>query len=53
MNKSNLWFGLAALTSLAGAQEVVEDTWWHWGMCPHRPDPVGNFEVEKYMGYWY
>ena len=36
------------------AEEVaVEDKWWNWGLCPHRPDPVGNLEIERYMGMWY
>ena len=38
---------------MAGSVKAEETSWWQWGWCPHRPDPVGDFEIERYMGVWY
>ena len=24
-----------------------------WGWCPEKPEPTGNFDVQRYMGRWY
>ena len=46
---------MCASALIVGAVSAEEEatSWWHWGWCPHRPDPVGNFEIERYMGKWY
>ena len=49
----SLLFLTSALSNTANAEEVIEDKWWHWGWCPQQADPVGDFEVERYMGTWY
>ena len=34
------------------AEEVIT-SWSHWGWCPQLPDPVGDFDIVRYMGTWY
>ena len=49
---SKLFYTTLALVAGSAARESIW-SWLEFGFCPTKPEPVGNFEPERYQGNWY